>query len=110
MCFGDRLKIVRKEKGFTLEHLASLIDTSEVVIRNYEKSRRIPNVEMLIRLCNALNVTPNYLLQDDLTTSCFDNEILEKVALLTAEQRCFLNDFLNTLLERNNTYIDGETK
>ncbi len=109
MCFGDRLKSIRNEKGLTLESLAVLIDSSETVIRNYEKSRRLPNIEMLLRLCNTLQVTPNYLLQDELFLE-IDNQLTEKITLLTPEQRIFLDDFLTTMLNHNNQHFKTGTK
>lgn len=99
MHFGVRLNLARKERKLTLEKLASLCNTSETVLRNYEKSRRFPNIEMLARLCNALKVSPNYLLQDDLTYSFEDetNELLSIIQLLSPSQKDFLMNFVHTL-------------
>ena len=70
--FGTRLRKVRLDKGITMEKLAELADTTEIAIRSYEKSRRYPNSVMLIKLCNALKVTPNYLLQDEIKYNLID--------------------------------------
>lgn len=64
--FGSRLRKLRRSKGLTIEQLAELCDSSESVIRGYEKSRCMPSCQTLIRLCNTLEVAPDYLLQDEL--------------------------------------------
>lgn len=99
MNFGERLKEVRKEKSYTLEKLAALCDTSETVIRNYEKSRRIPNITMLIQLCNALNVTPYYLLQDELANNpCSEiDRLINEIESLSPNKKSLLIDFLQIL-------------
>lgn len=96
MRFGERLNIIRKEKEMTVAALASLCGTSEGVIRNYIKGRRIPDIEMFVRLCKALEVTPNCLLQDD-----FDNEkndLAETIANLTSKQEELAKELVALLL------------
>lgn len=104
MSFGERIKTVRKDKKLTQEKLADLCDTSEAVIRSYEKSRRVPNLKMLIRLCNALNVSPNYLLQDEIAFNPYndENRLLQTYSVLTPSQKDFFEDFLNTLEKNEN--------
>ena len=96
---GDRLKTARLEKKLTQEQLASLCNTSQGVIRNYEKSRRFPSIDMLARFCNALRVSPDYLLQDELSFNPYEekNEMFSTIDKLTPKQIDFLKDFLITL-------------
>ncbi|MBS6314368.1 MULTISPECIES: helix-turn-helix transcriptional regulator [Porcipelethomonas] len=94
--FGTRLRKVRLDKGITMEKLAELADTTEIAIRSYEKSRRYPNSVMLIKLCNALKVTPNYLLQDEIKYNLIEdrNEIIETIDGLTPKQLEFTKNML----------------
>lgn len=94
--FGTRLKKVRLDKGITMEKLAELADTTEIAIRSYEKSRRYPNSVMLIRLCNALKVTPNYLLQDEINYNLIEerNNVIETIDGLTPKQLQFTKNIL----------------
>ena len=39
---GDRLKSLRKEKGYTLEQVADKLNTTKVTISRYEKNLREP--------------------------------------------------------------------
>ena len=97
--FGIRLRAVRKECGLTLEKLAEACNTSETVLRNYEKDRTTPNVEMLLRICEALEVSPDYLLQDELSFNPYEDkmELGRAVGTLSPDSLLLLRDFLLSL-------------
>ena len=97
--FGARVRKVRKERNMTLVKLAELCDSSENVIRNYEKSRRLPQVDMLIRICNALKVSPDYLLQAGLVYQAryANEELLLKISRLSPKNVSVLIDMADTL-------------
>lgn len=63
MSFGERLKDIRKSKGFTLRQLGDKIGRSESVVQRYE-SGVISNLdnEVVANLANALGTTPTYLM------------------------------------------------
>ena len=73
--FGNKLRVARKDRGFTLNILAEKCGTSEGVLRNYEKARKVPNVEMLLRICDALQVSPDYLLHEELSFNPGERQI-----------------------------------
>ncbi len=97
--FGVRVRKIRKERNMTIVELAELCGTSENVIRNYEKSRRLPQVDMLARICNALQVSPEYLLQDELVyhSQHAGEELLQKISRLSPKNVCVLTDMADTL-------------
>lgn len=97
--FGSRLRTVRKEKNLTIAKLAEMCNSTEGVIRGYEKSRRLPKTDMMIRLCNALRVAPDYLLQDELDFNPCQkkDEVFSVIDKLTPKQFDFLKEFLETL-------------
>jgi len=97
--FGARVRKIRKERNMTIVRLAELCDSSENVIRNYEKSRRLPQVDMLVRICNALKVSPEYLLQDGLVyqSNQAGEELLQKISRLSPKNVSVLTDMVDTL-------------
>jgi len=97
--FGNRLRAARKDRGLTLEQLAEACSTSDTVLRNYEKARKSPNVEMLLRICNALQISPDYLLQDSLSFNPYEDKIglLAAVGSLSPTSLNLLRDFLQSL-------------
>ena len=65
MILGARIKEKRKELGLTQQQLGELIKVTKVSICCYENNTRIPNVETLIDLADALHVDVDYLLGRD---------------------------------------------
>lgn len=60
--FGDRLKEARKAKKLTQKELAKILGTTESNVNNYEKNRAYPKAEAIIKICNELNVSADWLL------------------------------------------------
>lgn len=54
---GEKIKFRRIELKMTQKKLAELSGISESAIRKYEKGERIPKVEQLQKLANALNLS-----------------------------------------------------
>ena len=98
--FGERLKNIRVEKGLTQDQLATSCNTSAGLIRHLEKSRRKPGYDMLVSLCNVLNISPEYLLQDDLTLEPSGDkaEVLQIVDRLTPNNLGLFKDVMKTWL------------
>lgn len=94
--FGKRLRKVRKSKELTIEKLSELCESSESVIRNYEKSRCMPSCYMLIRLCNALQVEPSYLLEGELSLKDA-KQVQERIDSLPPDKHKLICDILQTL-------------
>jgi len=59
--FGLRLKVLRKQKGWTQKELAKQIDIRFAQLNKYECGMHIPPIERLIQLSTALGVTLDYL-------------------------------------------------
>jgi len=57
MDFGQRLKILRLERGYTQKELGSAIGVSVVAIRSWEKNAKKPAMDALLSLGRALNVS-----------------------------------------------------
>ncbi|MFT4302243.1 MAG: helix-turn-helix transcriptional regulator [Desulfovibrio sp.] len=56
--FRDVLREYRLKAGMTQEQLAGLVDISKGFVGKMETGRKWPNVDMLIKLAEALNVRP----------------------------------------------------
>ena len=62
--FRERLKKRRKDLKMTQAQLGSICGVSAQEISHFENGRRAPELEMFIKLCNALDTSPNALLWD----------------------------------------------
>lgn len=58
---ANRLKLLRKEKGITLEEMARDLNTTKVTISRYENDVREPKSETLNALSDYFNVSIDYL-------------------------------------------------
>lgn len=58
---GERLKDLRKEKGYTLEQVAEKLNTTKITISRYENNLREPKREAISQLAKLFNVSTDYL-------------------------------------------------
>ncbi len=86
----DRLYAIRKQHGMSQRELARLCGLGETQISKYESGAGEPNIESLKRICQALNVSTDYLvgLTDDLRGHISNGQLNDdERAVLTAYQR-----------------------
>jgi len=60
--FGNRLKLLRQEKGMTQAQVAASFNLAESTVSLYELGRRTPDYEMLLKFAKFFNVSVDYLL------------------------------------------------
>jgi len=65
MPLGERIKLLRKERGWSQDELAQKIDSDARQISRYENGKIVPSVEAVIRLAQTLDVSIDYLLLED---------------------------------------------
>ena len=58
---GERIRILRKKKGFSQANVASKIGVSASAVGMYEQNRRTPDNETLLKLCEVLGVTADII-------------------------------------------------
>ncbi|PBQ33899.1 transcriptional regulator [Sphingobacteriaceae bacterium] len=61
--FGDILRELRTEKGFSQEHLAELSGLDRTYVSLLERGLRQPTLSTLFSLANALEVAPSKIVQ-----------------------------------------------
>ena len=59
---SDRLKVLRKEKGYSQAQVAIYCDITEKAYQNYELMTREPKLEILIRIADFYKVSLDYLI------------------------------------------------
>jgi transcriptional regulator with XRE-family HTH domain len=70
---GDKIRALRKSKGYTLEKLAELADSSKGYIWELEnKDPPRPSGEKVAKIAAALGVTADFLLDTSSTTKLED--------------------------------------
>lgn len=66
---GKRIKEERLKNNLTQEQLAEAINVTGVYISHIESGSTKPSLETLIKISNALKITPDFLLYDSLYKS-----------------------------------------
>ena len=64
--FGNRVKYYRKKRGYSQSYLSELVDKSPPYLSYIENGYRNISIETLVDLANALDVTADELLKDNL--------------------------------------------
>ena len=60
--FGKRLRQAREEKGYTLEHLGERLEITYQSVSNWENEINVPSLNNLIKICEVLEVSSDWLL------------------------------------------------
>jgi putative transcriptional regulator len=87
--FGENLKTLRKEKGFSQEQLAARLNVVRQTISKWEKGLSVPDAEMLMQLAEVLEVNVSDLLGKKIEMAEGQNE-MDAVAIELAK----LNELL----------------
>ena len=67
--FGKRLKELRKANGYTIEQFSAMVGISKSTLGYYENDKRMPDIEILARIANVLNVSADNLIGRTNTTA-----------------------------------------
>ena len=79
-----KLQELRKERKISQQELANELNINVMTYNNWEKEKREPNIETLIKLADFYNVTIDYLIGRD-----YSND----VGYLSDAERELLNNF-----------------
>ena len=94
---GNRVRTVRRQQSLTQEQLAEKVGISASFLGHIERGTRKASLDTVIKLCNALKVSPSILLQDSL-----DSDLLgDRNQSLSDDQRKLLREISNRIIEYN---------
>ena len=82
-----KLKEVRLSKGLTQEYIADMADVNTSHISNIENNRVKISLTTLVHVCNALDVTVDFILADEYNkpSSVLEQEILHELQSCSLE-------------------------
>ena len=99
---GSRIARRRKNLGLTQAKVAERCEISDQYLSNIERAVSIPSLEVFMRICNALDTTPDVLLLG--TSSRGDNglrqELTEQLRGLDRRQLALVKSFVSWLSEQ----------
>lgn len=87
-CIGKKIKKARLDKNLTQEALAEKIDISTDLLRNIENNRNIGSIATLLNICNALDISTDYLFSELLTVNQqFDNSLYSFLKNISSSEK-----------------------
>ncbi len=97
---GVRIHTARRKQGITSNRLAELCKVGAVHIRKIESGAKLPSIQTFIMICNALQTSPQYLLQDSLEFGDYNLQLrlLDKIMELPAAQAELAESLIDTML------------
>lgn len=75
MTLGERIRYARKHRKYTQLQLADMIGAKHNSISGWENNNHLPDVDSLERICEVLNIRPNWILGKDNIMIDDDNEL-----------------------------------
>ena len=109
MPFGERIKKLRKEKGWSLKKLGENAGLQGRLIGQYESNNVAPTANSIIKLAKAFNVSTDYLLIDNNNDntrlpSIHDNkliELFEKLNNMNSRDKEVIISLIDAYIKKN---------
>lgn len=109
MSLAERLKEIRKAKKLSQQELADFAQVHYTNIGRYERGEANPSSSVLNRIAQALDVSPDYLingtLENKAENTISDLELLNqfrRVEKLPDEKKKLIKEFLDAFLLKDN--------
>lgn len=102
---GERIAKRRKVLNMTQDDVAEATGLSNNYISNIENNHSIPSIDTLVKICEAIDTTPNYLLlgitshadaEEDLR-----NQIIERLKLCNKKKLKLIERFISWLIDED---------
>ena len=86
---GQRIREVRSNKHLTQEYLGNMVGVNSTHISNIELNKVKVSLSTLIRICNAMDITVDYLLENEYRTptSVLEKEIINTIKDMPKEKQ-----------------------
>lgn len=107
-CFQERLRELRKGKGFTMEKMADELGISSGSISNYENGQRLPDIEVAAKIADYFGVSIDYLLgraknpsvKEDIQIACKVTGLTEEIVRsLPNDDNQLSKNVINSIIE-----------
>ncbi len=98
---GNRIKQLRRERHITAEKLAEMVEISTSFMREIERGNKKPALDNFVAIANALEVSADALLCDDVTNAepLMLNSITKKMKDLKPEQLHMIEAVFEAMLD-----------
>lgn len=97
---GRRIKEARAKRGLTQEQLAERTDITIVYLSELERGIKLPSLTVFVSIAEALHVSTDSLLRDDLETGkeYIYDDLTKKLERLTPKQRVTVAEIVDAYI------------
>lgn len=98
---GDKIRQARLENGYSQHALAEKAGIGNVYLGEIERGLKMPSLNSFIKIIEALELSADYVLRDELTSGkeYIYDEITQKLQNLTPQQRKTASDILDAYIK-----------
>ncbi len=97
---GNRLYKIRKSKGLTQAEVAEKADFSDRTYADIERGSTNMRLETLLKICDALNITPNDILVAENNIEITEQDIADAIKICSNTEK-------ETALKLLSVYVDS---
>ncbi|MGN0467274.1 MAG: helix-turn-helix domain-containing protein [Acutalibacteraceae bacterium] len=100
---GRRIAQRRKELGLKQAEVCESAELSDKYLSNIERATSIMSIDVLMRICEALDTTPNYLLlgaTESHSNQGYEKHFLEKIQALSDRQKETVYSFVDWISQQ----------
>ncbi|WP_066504428.1 helix-turn-helix domain-containing protein [Abyssisolibacter fermentans] len=108
---GSNIKKYRLKKNLTQEQLAYKTELSQQYIGNIERGVTTSSMETILKICYALDITPNHLFisSSKISTKALQEQLVNMLEDSTADEIKHIMNYI-TFIKDSNLFKDNETK
>lgn len=97
---GQRIAKSRLQMGLKQNILAERLDISNNYLSSIERGKEKPSLEVIVNICNVLQVTPDYLLMGNMYSNNVPQNIADGLRLCSKEDLSLLSVIMQHMIER----------
>ena len=97
---GRRIRIGREKQNITQAKMAEDLEISNNHLSSIEHGREKPSLDLFMRICSYLNVSPDYLLLGSVHAYDLTENLSDKLKLCEPSDVDLANDFIELLVNR----------
>ncbi|MBE6802695.1 MAG: helix-turn-helix transcriptional regulator [Ruminococcaceae bacterium] len=84
---GNKLLAVRKKMGLTQADVAEMAGLSDRTYADIERGTVNMRTETVLKICEALHITPDEIFTEKSTVECKQNELFERLSMCQPKER-----------------------
>ena len=98
---GERIAHRRQQKGMKQRELAEKLNISNNYLSSIERGKESPSLEILVAICNELEVTPDYLIMGNMHANNIPQSITDNLRICSGDDLGLLSEIVKLMVNRN---------